>query len=361
MYICFAFQYKPSVTANMFKVVCVVLWIIIRVNVANGTCTFSVFCDYGDDEDSVDGSQTCKSIETNTFEELLSIKNAAYIRDLTVDNCLKDLKSGIFINIVNLNELNLENNEIDKVSVNCFNMSTLVTLRITNSKIKTIEGKLGNLPKLLRLVLNNNKLTDFSSEVLSHPETLRYLDLQTNKLTILTSDTFNGLKNLNSLNLAYNKINLIEPDSFSNLPRLNSITLTGNNIQTLTGNELPKSGFQHLKNLYLGDNRLMFLSANFLSKLGTDVDIDIGGNPWHCRCLETMLKYFNNRRISISTCDELLLARDDTPYCIQPSDTDCNYKYNLPLVHKYLKELKKNQNESRSNCLTTILAGVILG
>ncbi|XP_049823285.1 phospholipase A2 inhibitor beta-like [Aethina tumida] len=345
----------------MFKVFCVFLWIIIRFNVSNGTCTYSVFCDYGDDEDSVDESQTCKSIEKNTFEELLSIKNAAYVRDLTVVNCLKDLKSGIFNNIVNLNELNLDNNDIDKVSVNCFNMTTLVTLRMTKCKIKTIEGKLGNLPKLLRLVLNNNQLTEFSSKVLSHPESLRYLNLQNNKLTILTYDMFNGLKNLNALNLAHNKINLIEPDAFSNLPRLNSITLSGNNIQTLTGNELPKSGFQYLKNLYVGGNRLMFLSPEFLSKLGTDVDIEIGGNPWHCRCLETMLKYLKTRKISISSCDELLLARDDTPYCIQPSDTDCNYKYDLSLVHKYLNELKGKRKVDYKNCLTGILAGVRLG
>lgn len=342
----------------MFKILCVVLWIIIRVNVANGTCTFSVFCEYGDDEDSIDGSQTCKSLEKNTLEEFLSKKSVSYVRDLTVNNCLKHLKPGIFNNIVNLNELNIDNNDIEKVSVNCFNMSTLMTLTITNSKIKTLEGKLGNLPKLLRLLLNNNKLTEFSSDVLSHPEILRYLGLENNKLTFLTYDMFNGLKNLKSLNLANNKINLIEPYSLSNLPQINYITLTGNNIQTLTGNELPQCGYQHLKKLNVGNNRLMFMLPNFLSKLGTDVTIEIGGNPWHCRCLETMLKYLKVRNISLSICDELLLARDDTPYCIQPSDTDCNYKYNLPIVHKYLNELKMIEDESRRNCLRISLTEV---
>ncbi|XP_049823286.1 leucine-rich repeat-containing protein 15-like [Aethina tumida] len=344
----------------MLKVVCIVLWIFIRVNDSSDTCTFSVFCDYGDDEEPVDGSQTCKNIQKRTFEELLLIKNAAYIRDLTVNNCLKDLKSEIFNNIVNLNELNLENNDIAEVSVNCFNMTTLVTLKMTNSKIKTIEGKLGNLPQLLRLVLNNNKLTDFSSEILSHPETLRYLNLQNNKLTILTYNMFNGLKNLNALNLAHNKINLIEADAFSDLARLNSITLTGNNIQTLTGNELPKCGFKYLRHLYIGSNRLMFLSPTFLSKLGTDVDIEIGGNPWHCRCLETMMEYLRTRKMSVSFCDELLIARPDTPYCIQPSDS-CNYEYDLSIVHKYLNEMKTKQIINHKNCLVSILAFVRAG
>ncbi|XP_049823287.1 phospholipase A2 inhibitor-like [Aethina tumida] len=242
--------------------------------------------------------------------------------------------------MVRLNELILDNNDIEKVPCNCFNNSNLVTLKMLECKIESFEGKLGYLPMLLRLVLKYNNLTDFSSEVLSHPENLRYLDLEYNQLTILTYGMFCGLKKLNILNLAFNKINFIEPDSFATMPRLNSLGLTGNNIQILTGSEFPRTGFQHLKLLYLGNNRLMFLHSNFLSKLGTDLDIELGGNPWHCQCLDILMKYLETRNISVTDWDHKLAGFSDVPFCILPSDSDCDYKYNLPLVHKYLNEIE---------------------
>ncbi|XP_049823284.1 phospholipase A2 inhibitor beta-like [Aethina tumida] len=323
----------------MFKAVCVALCVVVCVDITNSSCIFSAYCDYGQDENIVDESQNCTNIEEKTFEQLLSMDKAYFIRDLTVFNCLEKLTPGSFNNMVNLNELNLEDNVFGKIPLNCFNSSSLVTLKMAECKIESIEEKLGHLPKLLRLVLNNNKLTNFSSEVLSHPENLRYLDLKYNELTILTYEMFSGLKRLNVLNLSFNKINLIEPDSLATMPRINSLGLAGNNIQTLTGNELPRQGFQHLKVLYLGKNRLMFLHSYFLSKLGTNFDIELGENPWHCRCLDIMLKYLEARNISVTDWDNKLAERNDVPYCILPSDTDCDYKYKLPLVHKYLNEI----------------------
>ncbi|XP_077992777.1 uncharacterized protein LOC144446810 [Glandiceps talaboti] len=83
-------------------------------------------------------------------------------------------------------------------------------------------------PKLENLELNNNKLNKIDEGCFSNTTMLVHLDLSYNQLATLNNNIWNGLQNLTTLDLSYNAIQIVNSTTFHGLLQLQNLYLGGN-------------------------------------------------------------------------------------------------------------------------------------
>lgn len=276
-------------------------------------------------------------IRSDTFKDLtLKYLHLGY-------NQINVIYYGAFSNLSFLQELRVDNNNLKEIPTAVFIDLPLQELALSKNKIQTIENRaLKNLPNLKKLLLDGNKLQYiYLHEVLTYPQNLEVVWLHNNSLAVVTSYMLQKLNNLKILNLAMNSISFIEPNSFKQTPKLNYLILSYNHLKEINGNVFPKGKTSSLENLYIDNNRLMFLSFNFFTRLGKLKRIVIVGNPWYCSCLTTVQILLAENNI-VEKCNEDY-SSGKRPVCVSGSvdDNDCIHSYNNNLSEKY-ETYKKN-------------------
>jgi hypothetical protein len=122
------------------------------------------------------------------------------------NNALRQISTGSFENLVNLEELYMNEN----------------TLNILNS------GKFKSLKKLQKLHFKKNQIKSLDEKIFEPLENLIDLDVSSNLLTILNEKTFYKKSKLEYLNVSFNKISKIHPNAFANISNIKFIDLTEN-------------------------------------------------------------------------------------------------------------------------------------
>ncbi|KAF7704641.1 peroxidasin [Silurus meridionalis] len=131
--------------------------------------------------------------------------------------------------------------------------TTILDLRF--NKIKDLQsGSFRRLRNLNTLLLNNNLIRRIPKEAFEDLENLKYLYLYKNEIQSIDQQAFKGLVSLEQLYLHFNNIEALEPESFIHLPKLERLFLHNNRIT-----QLAPGTFSHLhsmKRLRLDSNTL---------------------------------------------------------------------------------------------------------
>ncbi|XP_061699023.1 peroxidasin isoform X1 [Syngnathoides biaculeatus] len=131
--------------------------------------------------------------------------------------------------------------------------TTILDLRF--NKIKDLQtGSFSRLKNLNTLLLNNNHIRRIPRGAFEDLENLKYLYLYKNEIQSIDRQAFKGLVSLEQLYLHFNIIDSLEPESFSHLPKLERLFLHNNRITQLVPGTF--SNLQAMKRLRLDSNSL---------------------------------------------------------------------------------------------------------
>jgi hypothetical protein len=148
-----------------------------------------------------------REIENGTFDGLRSLKEL-HLTTVTQGSNLNLIKDYLFIDLVNLEKLNLSYNQIGSIEENTFK----------------------NLINLKELYLNNNKIIIIHTNAFQYLINLEILNLSNNQIGSIEENTFKNLINLKELYLNNNKIMTIHKNAFQNLNKMNLIRLENNPV-----------------------------------------------------------------------------------------------------------------------------------
>uniref|UniRef100_A0AAY4CIQ3 Uncharacterized protein n=1 Tax=Denticeps clupeoides TaxID=299321 RepID=A0AAY4CIQ3_9TELE len=171
--------------------------------------------------------------------------------------------SGVFKDLVDLEELSLQINQITHLPADLFlHQRSLRKLYLSNNRLSALPGGIFmNMPNLTRFTLHENNLQNLSTGVFG-PMSIQELWLYGNRLTHLQDGVFRNLTNLHLLVISRNLIETISPGAFQGLINIQEVSLHTNRIK-----QLEMGIFSGLPNLLLH---------------GVVNEVLLAMNPWRC-------------------------------------------------------------------------------
>ncbi|XP_048002655.1 leucine-rich repeat-containing protein 15-like [Leguminivora glycinivorella] len=213
---------------------------------------------------------------------------------LNLKNCnITTLPSDAFNTTVpKLEEIHLDENNLQDIDASVFIPVSHVTLiSLSYNKLRSIPifGAYSLFPNLEELYLDNNRILSINDDrTFSLCENLERLYLTHNQIEYIAPDIFKPLINLESIDLSYNKLTSVS-DSVFHVKSLKVIRLDNNLISYI-----PPNAFSDLSQLFLDNNRLSFLYANFSSVItrppARAIAMSLYNNPWQCACLLELME-----------------------------------------------------------------------
>ncbi|OZC07031.1 leucine Rich repeat-containing domain protein [Onchocerca flexuosa] len=236
------------------------------------------------------------NLSNNQISEIseYAFKNLTFLRTLNLGgNNLKTLPSSL--HILNLRELHLDDNWIEKFLPELSNFSSLKTLSLANNRISYIQPRsLIEYCKLENLNLARNPLFEVPRQILRQVAlTLVKLNLSSTPIATIRSGDFTNLLAIQEIDLSYAKITKIEENSFCNLPKLLKLHLNGNpeleHISSGAFQLLPSLLLIHLHNCSLSG-----LDDLNLQSLPSLQHLTFYGNPSLCNCNLTWIQHLRH-------------------------------------------------------------------
>ncbi|VDO31084.1 unnamed protein product [Onchocerca flexuosa] len=241
-------------------------------------------------------------------------------------NRLQQLRKATFVNLNNLEQLDLSYNQLrtfdftflaqSLVNVKHLDLShnhiitidlhsakrTLMYLNLAHNHLQSIgKNMLYDFGQLKVLKLDHNELIEVQSNAFAMCKWLTELDLSHNHLRILHKGTFTkqniyenlilrnnaiisldintfGANNVHKLDLAYNEIKKIPQHAFSSIQNsLTNLNLKGNRIRSINVDDF--DGMENLTELILADNHIEIIEEAAFSKMQKLTKLDISHNP----------------------------------------------------------------------------------
>ncbi|XP_066494733.1 toll-like receptor 13 [Tiliqua scincoides] len=287
------------------------------------------------------------NINSIAYLDKCAFRGLRQLRELRLDNnLLTDLYKLSFADLVNLQTLNLRNNHISMLFSGTFrNLWSLRILDLGGNNIhKLTIVSFKGLTNLSNLYLDGNHIAKISrSFFYPMQRTLKVLDLQRNNINYITRKLhgpppflyldkvydlklqgqqpyglkiippkfFKGLTSLRNLYLSENKILFISPDAFDDLGQLEYLTLSDSSNGM--GN-LPPGVFKNLRNLTslnLENAGLRTLTLEVFGNLSRLRDLQLGKNELQTANSSVMekltsLRYLDLRKCPLAcTCDNI--------------------------------------------------------
>ncbi|VVC27182.1 Hypothetical protein CINCED_3A004293 [Cinara cedri] len=213
-----------------------------------------------------------KWINDNTFSGL--------IRLVTLNlsnNKITKLAPTIFHDLYTLQILNLAGNLIDFIPNDAFiQLHNLDTLVLSNNKITEITPlALNGLHALTLLSLDGNRITDVHDDCFRNGTTLQDLNLSGNMLKTVPS-ALREMRLLKTVDLGENRIDFIDPDSFYGMSNLYGLRLIGNRLRNITSNLF--DNLISLQILNLAHNQIDFVATDAFHNISTIQAIRLDGN-----------------------------------------------------------------------------------
>ncbi|XP_032938090.1 platelet glycoprotein Ib alpha chain-like [Catharus ustulatus] len=229
---------------------------------------------------------------------------------LLSDNRLESLSTAAFLNLTQLQDVDLANNG-------------LVTLYTGDQ-----------LPSLKELTLSHNALVALPD--LQGLPSLTHLAVAHNSLETLAPGAFRTVPQLQNLDLRGNKMQKLPQEAFAGLRALRELDLSDNFLK-----ELPKEllqDLQKLETLWLSGNQLRTLPTGFFPKGHIFMYVFLTENPWHCNCDLYYLQTWIQKNSDVVYQPERHL--EETKVEVAPEKVLCN----SPAEHrlKPIMDLKLN-------------------
>ncbi|XP_059613183.1 leucine-rich repeat and death domain-containing protein 1-like [Phlebotomus argentipes] len=302
------------------------------------------------------------------------------------DNQLTMISSEMFLSLISLKTLYLNNNFIHSVDLQKLNVS--LSLDLSRNSIKTMDKVLLPTTLPIRLTLDSNKLLYLESRrhlnnvelffckicsfhliepffLANSLKNILQLDLFHNYLT--TANIFNAQRDfkLTSVNLVYNKIRKIGKNDFFRLTNVTDLFLSYNDIRIVAEGAFDR--MEKLKILYLSNNLIFQLPANIFdanslhslhidgnnmpffripgwqettgaliesnSTLNNLYILYIQNNPLQCECVNLIRKWAGSNRIHL-IIDNFNTTRGLQPACIV-NNLGCRTDVGKDLVKDY--------------------------
>ena len=217
-------------------------------------------------------SNEINTIEASSFHFLTNVTEMKLSK-----NRLKQLKQGMFSNMIHLKTLSLENNQIDTIENEAVfqDLTSLTRLSLLGNKLKSFKVSF-MLDKLNFLLLESNQLVQIAIEL----PNLKYLIASSNQIRELVPSSFSKCHELLMLDLSKNRIAKIGggggSSTFKNLAKLIYLNLSSNYLDGLDENVF--AGLDSLKVLDLSFNYLKILDKYFLRNMFSINELRLNNN-----------------------------------------------------------------------------------
>lgn len=248
------------------------------------------------------------------------------------------LGKGRFVNMTNLNLLNLSFNRINVLFNDTFTgLGNLTVLGLKNSTIFYVaEGSFATMPNLQFLNLENNPFgrRNITKGMFKGLENLQVLLLGGCSIIHLSfeSSPFEHLKSLRHLGLERNELHKLYPVDFAPLTQLISLDISENTL--VTWQERLFNYNVHLKEVVAYRNKFTYLSEVMLEDFSNLQKMDVSENPFTCACTPFLdLRMWSKRdNETIYT-----LLGQNPAYCVFP-DSSTNIT-----VDQFLRSVENNE------------------
>lgn len=250
------------------------------------------------------------------------------VKTVIVNNSnVQEILPSSFVNLPQLTEVFIVRNHISMIHANVFSNTNIRDLDLSENSIQFLENNaLTDMKQLETLNLMKNSLTSFDAQrLLSTSPSLSLLVLSGNHIQSLSKQMFDGLENLKDLYLGHNNLETLAHNCFHGLKNISRIDISNNNLKELSADLFPKEGIVSLRDLFLHENQLCFLSAGVLERMPNLRQLSYGGNPWQCPCWELLNHWITDKRISRACHEEYKQGK--RPECIitDRAPTQCIY------------------------------------
>ena len=207
------------------------------------------------------------------FIESLQLQKLQRLEILGLQACnIRSIDALGFNGLVNLKELYLDSNQLDRVPTEALNeLKSLRILSLAQNNIKIISSN--SFARLVQLDLSYNGLRQIDNSAFNTlNSTLEKLYLQNNELNSYNLNFIKSLTKLIELNLDFNILKTLTNPStsdliFKNSKNLQYLSLQGNQIQFEAKQELIFYGLSNLQRLNLARNNIKYLPSNLFQPL----------------------------------------------------------------------------------------------
>ncbi|KAL3272500.1 hypothetical protein HHI36_013977 [Cryptolaemus montrouzieri] len=221
-----------------------------------------------------------------------AFRNMKNLQILQIPRCkIQEIKPKAFMNLPNLDRIQLQDNLISRIESNIFNFMNISQLFLHRNKIDFIHSEaFDNMPNLHTIKLNANQIRTWDSNWFLDTPKLTDIFIRRNQIWKLEENAFKNIKKLqvgyeenqNSTNiyLSKNRISSIHPQALSELVRLNDFFLDRNNLT-----DIPQNLFAYIESityLNLRRNKLENLAQYPFPKITRFKTLDLTRNNLKC-------------------------------------------------------------------------------
>uniref|UniRef100_A0A8C3V4K4 Uncharacterized protein n=1 Tax=Catharus ustulatus TaxID=91951 RepID=A0A8C3V4K4_CATUS len=157
---------------------------------------------------------------------------------LLSDNRLESLSTAAFLNLTQLQDVDLANNGLVTLYTGD-QLPSLKELTLSHNALVALPDLQG-LPSLTHLAVAHNSLETLAPGAFRTVPQLQNLDLRGNKMQKLPQEAFAGLRALRELDLSDNFLKELPKELLQDLQKLETLWLSGNQLRTLPTGFFPK-------------------------------------------------------------------------------------------------------------------------
>lgn len=224
-------------------------------------------------------------VELETLQ-MDALRNADSVKTLIAsNNRLTDISPKLFPNTVQIEELDLSGNSIQRIDPSVMKSARLKILKISNNPISEFGSNCFPIPTLLTLDMSHNRLKTVHEDAFYGAINLKQLDLSYNLLGSLKAQLFARLTNLEVVSLKHAEITSIPPGAFSNQPDLISLDLSENWLVHLDFSQIFPPSLLRIETIDLNQNLLTDLNGCRDSVVPNLKLMDIRSNDFSCSYL----------------------------------------------------------------------------
>ena len=223
---------------------------------------------------SMNHNQIKSLCNTNCGLEDMSLRGMPQLEELSlINNGINLIEVGAFEHSGNLRILNLGINSLEYFSRRMFvNMTNLNALNLSNNQLTEVLD-ICELKNLVELRLDGNKIISVDETSFCDLPKLAVINLSHNGLQSVSVDTFDGLLNLQELDLSWNNLKSL-PDSWMGFESsLHTLRLDGNAFDDFANMSL--GHLKELKLLSMGRNPIKTITVQSTLTLPMNMKIDV--------------------------------------------------------------------------------------